>query len=489
MSAPTSALSAFDLRAAARRAVIQGGFDPDWPPAAAQQLASLASAQPGASTDRDLRGMLWSSIDDDTSRDLDQIEVADAVPGGGIRVCVAIADVDALVPRGSPLDVHAARNGTTVYTGVMTFPMLPELLSTDRTSLAPDQDRRAIVAEMTVAIDGSTSAPGVYMARVRNGAQLTYGGVGAWLDGTGAAPSAVARQPALADQLRLQEEAARRLRARRLERGALELATIEANPLVRDGHVVGLEATRPGPARDLIEDFMIAANTVIAEYLAGQGRSSIRRVVRTPARWPRIVSLGAQYGVTLPAEPDGSALAAFLAARRAADPDRFPDLSLAVVKLLGPGEYVVDTPGVPAPGHFGLAVGDYTHGTAPNRRYADLVTERLVKATLAGVPAPYTDAELAAIAVHCTEQENNARKAARVVHKEAAAVLLAGQIGTVFDGIVTGVTDHGTFARILTPPAEGLVQHDSRHVDVGDRVRVRLVATDPSRGYIDFALA
>jgi VacB/RNase II family 3'-5' exoribonuclease len=477
---------AFDLHAAARAALLKYGLSPSLPADAAQELVALPLSPAVPDTaGADLRGLLWSSIDDDTSRDLDQIEVADTVPGG-TRVRVGIADVDVLVTRGSPLDTSAARNATTVYTGVDTFPMLPVQLSTDRTSLGPGQDRWAIIVEFTVASDGSTSGETIYRAVVKNQAQLAYDNVGAWLAGGGPAPGLIATNPALAAQLRLQRDAAVLLRQHRAQRGALDLETIEAAPVCDDGQVVDLRPTRPGAARDLIEDFMIAANATIATFLTGKKRTSIRRIVRTPARWSRIVDLAKTYGTSLPAAPDGRALAAFLTARRAADPTRFPDLSLAVIKLLGPGEYVIDTPGAPATGHFGLAVPDYTHGTAPNRRYADLVTERLLKATLADAASPYTDAELTDIASHCTAQEDNARRAARLVHKEAAAVLLTARVGQTFDAVVTGVTDSGTFARVFAPPVEGRIMKSARHVDVGDRVRVRLVSTDPARGFIDF---
>jgi exoribonuclease II len=479
----------FDIHAAARSALHKYGLATDFPADAAQQLAALKQESPPvAKTAVDLRDLLWSSIDDDTSRDLDQIEVAEPA-AGGTRVRIAVADVDSLVAAGSPLDRSAARNATTVYTGVETFPMLPPELSTDRTSLGPGKDRLAIVLEYTVVADGSTTQSGVYQALVRNQAQLAYDSVGAWLANAGPAPGPVAASPPLAAQLRLQWEAAQRLRHHRQDRGALELETIEATPVVDDGRVIALQAVRAGAARDLIEDFMVAANATIATFLAGKGRTAIRRVVRTPKRWSRIVELARSQGGSLPAAPDGHALAAFLAARRAADPVRFPDLSLAVVKLLGPGEYVVEPVGTAGTGHFGLAAPDYTHGTAPNRRYADLVTERLLKAAVTGAAPPYSDTELAAIAAHCTTQEDNARHAARLVHKEAAAVLLAPRIGQVFDAVVTGVTDSGTFARVFTPPVEGRVMRSARHLDVGDPVRVRLVSTDPARGFIDFEAA
>jgi exoribonuclease-2 len=494
MPSPSSA-APIDLLTAARQAVRKYGFLTDLPADAARQLATLVAAAPMSATDRDLRSALWSSIDDDHSRDLDQIEVADlsaadpsaAGPAGAAatRVRVAIADVDGLVPRGSPLDVFAGQNATTVYTGVTTFPMLPELLSTDRTSLSQDADREAIVIEFVVAADGTVTQSDVYRAVVRNQAKLAYDSVGAWLSGSAVAPSVVAGNSALASQLRLQSEVAKRLRQRRIQHGALEFQTIQATPVVVNGTVVDLHATNPGPARDLIEEFMVAANTTLATFISSHQRSSIRRVVRSPVRWPRIVQLASGFGTTLPAAPDGPALAAFLVARQAADPARFPDLSLAVIKLLGPGEYVVETPGGPPTPHFGLAVDDYTHGTAPNRRYADLVTQRIVKAIIAGGAPPYSDAELTAIATHCTTQEDNARRAARLVSKQAAAVMLAPHIGTVYDAVVTGVTDQGTYARLVAPPVEGRVTAGGQHLDVGDRIRAQLTATDPVRGFID----
>lgn len=497
MQSPSSA-GPFNLATAARQAVQKYGFLTDLPTDAAHQLAMLGSgpaagapagAPTGVATGQDLRSALWSSIDDDHSRDLDQLEVADPsgadAAAGSTRVRVAIADVDGLVPRGSPLDVFAGENATTVYTGVATFPMLPELLSTDRTSLSQDSDRDAIIIEFVVASDGTVAPGNVYRGTVRNQAKLAYDSVGAWLSGTGAAPDAVAGNAGLAAQLRLQSDVAKRLRQRRILHGALEFQTIQATPVVVGGQVVGLHDTNPGPARDLIEEFMVAANTTLAGYITSHRRSSIRRVVRTPVRWPRIVELAKGLGTTLPAAPDGVALAAFLTARQAADPARFPDLSLAVIKLMGPGEYVVETPGGPPTPHFGLAVDDYTHGTAPNRRYADLVTQRIVKAIIANAAPPYTDAELATIATHCTTQEDNARRAARLVSKQAAALMLAPHVGTVYDAVVTGVTDQGTYARLIAPPVEGRVTAGGQHLDVGDRIKARLTATDPVRGFID----
>ncbi len=489
MGPTASKPSSFNLHAAARLALRKYGFEPDFPAAAQQQLAAIPPGPPppGPVPAQDLRALVWSSIDDDQSRDLDQIEVAEAAAKGAIRVRVAIADVDVLVPRGTPLDAHAMHNTTTVYTGVEIFPMLPLSLSTDRTSLSAGQDRRAIVIEFTVAADGSTSGENVYPAMVKNQGKLAYDGVGAWLAGKGPAPAPVAASSALADQLHLQTQAAQRLQAARALHGALVFQTIEATPLVDGEQVTGFQVVNPGAARDLIENFMVAANGVVARFLEAHKRTWMQRVVRTPKRWPRIVQLAAALGTTLPAEPDGLALAAFLKARLAADPVHFPDLSLSVIKLMGHGEYVIQQPGTPPIGHFGLAVEDYTHGTAPNRRYADLITQRLIKATIAGAAAPYSDDDLSKIADHCTDQEDKARKATRLVRKQAAAVLLASHIGETFDSIVTGVTDDGTYVRITAPPVEGRLMDPPPHTDVGDDIRVRLTSTDPTRGFIDFA--
>lgn len=489
----------FDLVAAARRVAVENGFDPDFGPDVQRELAQTPSAGAApATTDgaRDLRGLLWSSIDNDESLDLDQIEVAEQLPDGSIRVTVGIADVDVLVPGGSPIDGHAAHNATSVYSGVTVFPMLPEALSTGKTSLLGAQDRLAIAIEVVVDKDGNVTKYDAYRAVVRNKAKLAYDSVGQWLEGeegggsgSGAkasAPPAIADVAGLEDQLRLQREAARRLKAQRDAAGALELDTIEARPVAKDGRIVDLALTRKNLARDLIEDFMIAANVAIAKFLEAHGSSGIRRVVREPERWARIVELAQRYGTTLPSEPDPVALSKFLAARRVADPLRFPDLSLSVVKLLGPGEYALDRPGKDPGGHFGLAAHDYTHATAPNRRYADLVTQRLVKAVLAGAQQPYSDDELTQIAAHCTEREDAARKVERTVRKIAAALLLGDRIGQSFDGIVTGNNQNGVFVRLLSPPAEGRLVHGDTGVDVGDRVRVRLVHVNPDKGFIDF---
>ena len=478
-----------DLRAEARLEMIREGFEPDYPPEVIRELQGLPAAPrlAGAADMHDLRENIWSSIDNPESRDLDQIEWAEELPDGDIRVLVGIADVDSLVPAGSACDRHAGRNTTSVYCGVVTFPMLPEQLSTDRRSLNENQDRPAVVIEFVIAPDGSLRSQQVGRAVVRNHAQLDYPGVGAWLAGGVEAPPKVKSSPVLQAQLRLQDKTAQLLRARRQRAGALELETVEATPVASDGHVTDLIVRPQNRATQLIEDFMIAANVVMATFLTGRGSSTIRRVVRVPERWDRIVTLAAGLGVTLPATPDSGALAAFLDRRRAADPDHFPDLSLAVVKLMGPGVYVLEKPGAPSEGHFGLAAHDYTHSTAPNRRYADLVTQRLLKSVLAGDAPTYGDGDLDRIATQCTTMEDAARKVERTCRKQAAAQLLAGRVGEQFDAIVTGASAKGTFVRTIRPPAEGMVVRGQQGLDVGDKVSVRLVGANPVRGFIDFA--
>lgn len=474
-----------DLDEIAHNIAAKYGFDTEFPAEVTSQTAALNA--PAAIPDgvRDLRQLPWSSIDNDSSLDLDQAEVAERLDDGSIKLRVAIADVDALVPKGSPVDLHAQANSTSVYTGVEVFPMLPIKLSNGLTSLNQNEDRLAVVIETVVTKDGGVMHRDVYRAVIRNQAKLAYDDVGAWLDG-GAMPAHLANNQVQQEQLRLQSEAAQCLKAQRERNGALEFDTIEPTPVAKDGQVVDLALTQQSKARDLIEDFMIASNIAIAIFLESKGRSGIRRVVREPERWSRIVELAKQYGTTLPVAPDSLSLAKFLSARRAADPLRFPDLSLTIIKLLGRGEYALDLPGKDPGIHFGLAVHDYTHATAPNRRYADLVTQRAAKAALSGAPAPYSDEELASIAAHCTEREDASNKVERTMRKVAAALLLAHRIGDVFDGIVTGASDHGTFARLFHPPAEGMVVHGEHGLDVGDRVKLRLVRADPRKGFIDF---
>jgi exoribonuclease-2 len=429
---------------------------------------------------------LWSSIDNDSSRDLDQAEVAERV-SAGIRVLIAIADVDADVPIGSPIDKHAAAQTTSVYTGIRTFPMLPEQLSTGLTSLNQDADRLAIVLEMFVAPDGSVTSGDVYRALVRNKAQLTYNGVGAWLEGSAPAPPKAAASADLAAQLKLQDEAAQILFQERQRMGALNIDRVEAEAVITGGQMEGINTRKKNRATDLIENFMVAANGVMARKLLKAGVSSIRRIVKTPERWPRIVELAARYGDKLPAEPDSGALNLFLEKRKVADAVHYEDISLAVIKLMGPGEYVLSRPGDKDQGHFALAAHDYTHSTAPNRRFADTVTQRVIKAVLAKQPPPYLDQQLDSIAQNCTLKEDAARKVERVMSKRIAAVALQNRIGEIFAAVVTGVTPKGTFVRISGPPAEGILIRGQQGVDVGDQLKVKLVSTDPRRGYLDFA--
>ena len=471
------------LQAIARRAMIKYGLEPDWPPAARAELARLAempAAQP-----RDLRDLPWSSIDNDESRDLDQLEVC--IEGAIPRLLIAVADVDALVPRGSALDAHAENNTTSVYTPVHVFPMLPPELSTDRTSLNEDADRSAIVIDMEVGDDGEPRGAEVYGARVRNHAKLTYDGVSAWLEGKGPAPPAIEQEPRIAAQVRWQDGIASRLRARREQEGALDFDRSELKPIVHDGVVSELRTVEPNRARDLIESFMVTANGVTARFLTARGCPSIRRVVRSPERWGRIVDIAQRYGTRLPPEPDARALEAFLKAQHATVPDQFADLSLSVIKLLGRGAYVAETADRPADGHFALAVSNYTHSTAPNRRYPDLVTQRMVKAAVASEHAPYRFAELAALATHCTAQEDAANKVERLVRKAAAALWMSNRIGQDFDAVVTGASKKGTWVRLCRPPVEGRLERGWEGLDVGDRLRVRLLSTDPDQGFIDFA--
>jgi VacB/RNase II family 3'-5' exoribonuclease len=477
-----------DLQAAARQTMLENGFEPEFPPGVQPQLAQLASHPPAivpGENLRDLRDLLWSSIDNDTSRDLDQVEVAQRMPTGEVKVMIGIADVDAFVARDSPIDQHAARQTTTVYTGVRNFSMLPEQLSTGATSLLEAADRLSVVVEAVVSADGRVQSGDVYRAITRNQAQLTYDAVGAWLEGKAAPPPKVAASSDLQSQLRLQNEIADALRAERFRHGALNIETTETRPIMLNAQVVDIVKQQKNQATELIEDFMIAANGVVARML--EKVSSLRRVVKTPERWNRIVELAAQLGEQLPPQADSKTLNEFLIKRKAADPDHFADLSLSVIKLMGPGEYILERPGDPETGHFGLAVQDYTHSTAPNRRFADLVTQRLIKAVLANQPAPYSDSDLAAVAANCTAKENAARKVEREMSKRIAAVAMSNRIGQTFDAIVTGVNPHGTFVRVLQPHVEGLLARGQIGVDVGDKLRVTLLSTDVQRGYIDFA--
>ncbi len=477
------------LNRIADRAMLEQGLQPNFSGLAMRELSRLLGpAAPAGDSVRDLRDLIWCSIDNDDSLDLDQLTVAEPLPDGGTRVLVAVADVDALVKEGSAINAHAEQNTTSVYTAAHIYPMLPERLSTDLTSLNFNEDRLAIVVEMLVTGDGLVKDSAVCRAQVCNKAKLAYNSVAAWLDGTGPMPEAIVTVPGLAENLQLQDKVAQCMHKYRHTQGALSLETIEARPIFDGDHVTALEREEPNRAKSIIEEFMVAANGVTARYLAASGFPSIRRVVREPKRWDRIVEIAAQHGFALPADPDSRALEEFLNQQKGADPVRFPDLSLAVVKLLGSGEYVADMPEQEPLGHFGLAVRDYNHSTAPNRRYPDLITQRLLKAALAGTGVPYRKDRLDTLAEHCTEAEDAAAKVERRVQKSAAALLLEDRIGEKFDGIITGAADKGTWVRLIDIPVEGKLVRGFQGVDVGDRVRVQLIETDVEMGFIDFAL-
>ncbi len=475
-----------DLRDVARRVMIEEGFNPDFDPAMRAELQNLGKHPDTGAPLKDMRDLLWSSIDNDDTRDLDQIEFAEETGTGEWRLYIGVADVDSEAPKGSAIDAHAGEQTTTVYTGAVIFPMIPTELSTGATSLFEGADRKSVMVEMVVGTDGTVKSADIYRARVTNKTQLTYSGVGNWIDSGASIPDKVAKNAALESQLRLQAKIAVALRTTRLDNGALEIETVEARAVTDNGKVTGIEKTQKNTATDMIEDFMVAANGSVARFLEAHRVSSIRRIVRSPERWQRIVELAKQFGTDLPAEPDPVALHDFMLARRSADPDHFPDLSLAVVKLLGPGEYILDQPGVAEPGHFGLAVQDYTHSTAPNRRYADLVTQRIVKAVLAAAPPPYTDDQLSQIARNCTVREDAARKVERQVRKIAAAMLFHDRVGEQFKAIVTGNKASGTYVRVVDPPVEGRLMRGEKGVDVGDEIEVELLSTNPQKGFIDF---
>jgi ribonuclease R len=480
------------LQNIAKRAMLERGLLPDF---SAEALAELDKIQAPATADdvnvRDLRDLLWASIDNDDSRDLDQLTVAvamhsDKINSDGVKILVAVADVDSIVKKGSAIDEQARHNTTSVYTAAKIFPMLPEKLSTNLTSLNLNEDRLAIVIEMVIGADGSLKDSDVYRALVRNHAQLAYNSVAAWLEGNADMPPAVEAVNGLAENLRLQDRAAQSIQDFRHLRGALCLETIEARPIFEGESILDLQVEEKNRAKEIIEDFMISANGVTIRYLSSRKVPSIRRVVRIPKRWERIVEIAAEHAFKLPKNPDSKALETFLMMEKAADPLRFPDLSLAVIKLLGSGEYVAELPEENPTGHFGLAVKDYTHSTAPNRRYPDLITQRLLKAAIKAMPVPYSKDELDDLATHCTEKEDAATKVERQVGKSAAALLLESRIGEQFDAIVTGASMKGTWVRLLSIPVEGMLKSGYQGVDVGDRIRVQLLSVDVVKGFIDF---
>jgi exoribonuclease-2 len=477
-----------DLRRVAHRALHDRGLLDAFDDAALDQLDGIRGPAEDSGDDiRDLRGLPWCSIDNDESKDLDQLSAALDLGDGTVRVFVAIADVDTLVDKETPLDTHAAHNTASVYVAGHGYPMLPEKLSTDLTSLGPGVDRISLIIEYVVREEGSLAESEISRAVVRNHAKLTYNAVATWLDGQGPLPEAAVSVQGMDAQLRLQDAVAGQLRELRHQKGALDFASLEAQPVFKDDAVVGMRAEKPNRAKRLIEEFMIAGNGVAARFLEAKRRQSLRRVVRSPERWTKIMDVAAKLGESLPGQPSARALEAFLAKRRAADPLRFPDLSLVIVKLMGAGEYVVELPGDSHVGHFGLSVKDYTHATAPNRRFSDLVTQRLLKAALADQPSPYGLAELSAIASRCTVQEGNIAKVERQVHKSAAVLLLEKRVGESFDGLVTGAAEKGTWVRNFDPPAEGRLVQGTQGLRVGDKVRATLLSTDFDRGFLDFA--
>jgi len=475
------------LATIAALAMFSRGLEPEFPLAVHQQLGQLKEPARDP-TVIDLTSRLWCSIDNDDSRDLDQLTVVEIQANEALRLLVAIADVDALVKKNSPVDLHARLNTTSVYTSARIFPMLPELLCTNLTSLAPQEDRLAIVVEMEFSSHGVLTTSTIYRAKVRNQVQLAYDAVSGWLEGHEPLPDAARAIAGMDIQLRTQDQLAQRLRSQRLVQGALEFDTFQPRAVFDGNTIADIRLQEHNRARQLIEEFMIAANGCTARFLLAHGGASLRRVVRSPDRWARIVQLARGYGVTLPAQPDGRSLEQFLARQRGLAPASFPDLSLAIIKLMGSGEYVVERVGQSAIGHFGLAVQDYMHSTAPNRRFPDLVTQRLLKAALAGDAPPYSLAELAELALHCTGQEDAVRKVERQMRKSEAALLLHDSIGQHYRAIVSGINDHGVWVRIFTPPAEGRLTGALPELRLGQLLRVRLLSTSVERGFIDFAL-
>jgi VacB/RNase II family 3'-5' exoribonuclease len=476
------------LQRIARTAMLERGLLPVFSDEALTELAKIEA--PSTTDDervRDLRDLLWASIDNDDSLDLDQLTVAEAMPGDAVKIRVAVADVDSLVKNSSAIDDHARHNTTSVYTAASIFSMLPEKLSTNLTSLNFNEDRLAIVIEMVVGPDGSLQGSDICRAYVRNHAKLAYNSVAAWLDGSGKIPEAAAAVHELDENLLMQDRVAQKMKTFRHVQGALSLDTIEARPVFDGDEIRDLEVETKNRAKDIIEDLMIAANGVTARYLSSRKFPSLRRVVRTPKRWERIVEIAAEHGFKLSDTPDSGGLEEFLIKEKAADPLGFPDLSLSIIKLMGPGEYVAEAPGeTPSAGHFGLAVKDYTHSTAPNRRYPDLITQRLLKAAMTQDHVPYEIKDLETLAKHCTEKEDAAKKVERQVEKSAAAMLLESRIGERFDAIVTGAAPKGTWVRLFRPPVEGRLMHGFEGLNVGHRVRVQLIHTDVARGFIDF---
>ncbi len=476
-----------DIARIATHAMIERGLEPEFSKAAIQQVERIT--KPGEDSDPnifDLTDLLWCSLDNDDSMDLDQLTVAELLKNGLIKIFVAIADVDSVVKKDTPIDEHARMNAASIYTSARIFPMLPEKLSTNLTSLNPDEDRLAIVVEMVIDKEGYVTAPQVYRAKVRNKAKLAYDAISDWIDGKIPPPEALGKVKGMAEQLQIQDKTAQIIRKRRRAQGSLELEIFEPKAIFEGERVVGIVQQLQNRGRQLIEEFMIATNECTAKFLAAQGHSSLRRVVRSPENWIRIVEVAKKHGEMLPAEPDSKALSLFLAKQHKLDPLRFPDLSLVIVKLMGSGEYVVERPNSEPIGHFGLAVRDYTHSTAPNRRYPDLITLRMIKSALQGIAPAYSDGDLSLLADHCSRQEDAARKVERRVRKSEAALVLSSHINQTFDAIVTGKSITATWVRIFDVPIEGLLSDGVDDLEVGRRLRVRLISTNVEKGFIDF---
>lgn len=476
-----------DLARIASQAMVARGLAAEFSQESLQQLAQLT--QPSAEvadTIRDLRSLLWCSIDNDESRDLDQLSVSEVLTNGAVKVLVAIADVDSLVKKDSPIDAHAQKNTTSIYTAARIFPMLPERLSTDLTSLNAQQDRLAIVTELVFSADAVLTSSAIYRARVHNFSKLAYDSVAQWLEGKGALPAAAQAVPGMEVQLRTQDTVAQKLRTARHAMGALEFVTIQPKTIFMGDEVVDVKPQQANRARQLIEELMLITNGVTARYLAAQGYSALCRVVRSPERWEKIFDVAKDLGETLPKVPDSKALEAFLTKRQLADPLRFPDLSLVIIKLMGAGEYALQKPGAAIVGHFGLAVREYSHSTAPNRRFADLITQRLVKAALLGAKSPYSDEQLEALATHCNEQGSDANKVERQVRKSEAALVLQPRIGQVFAGIITSVSSKGVWLRVFSPPVDGRLVAGEAGLRVGQKLNAKLLVADVERGFIDF---
>jgi len=474
------------LQKIARNTMIERGLLPDFSTQAMAELDRINGSTKVEGSVRDLRNLLWCSIDNDESLDLDQLTVAIPMPDENLKILVAIANVEAIVKKDSALDEHASHNTTSVYTAAQIFPMLPEKLSTDLTSLNLESERPALIIEMTIGPDGSLKDSDVYQALVLNRAKLAYNSVAAWLEGNRSKPEAINKINGLTENIQLQDQAAKLLKTLRYAQGALDLETIEVRPVFDGEEVKALEIDKGNRAKDIIEDFMVAANGVAARFLETKKYSSIRRVVRKPKRWDRIVDLASEHKFVLPQQPDSKALDQFLLSIKTINPLGFPDLCLSVIKLLGRGEYVLELPGESSEGHFGLAVKDYAHSTAPNRRFPDLVTQRLLIAAMKGQASPYTNDELADLAKHCTEEEDAAKKVERQVGKSVAAILMESRIGEKFDAIITGAADKGTWVRLMNPPIEGKLVEGFKGMDVGQRLKVQLIHTDVEHGFIDF---